>query len=298
MTPSGLTARPHRAGAALLASRSFAVLLAALALAVLCGCPAAVVRPDQPWQDAEAALRAHASMRRRLTSLRGEARVDQRGEDGGRVRGTVVLLVQRPDRVRFDAMTQFGPAAVLTSDGARFAFADFRERRYLHGPTCPENIGRLLGIPLSGEQVGTLLLGGTPRIVASASAIEVDAATGHYVVSLRGAGGLRQRIELGIREADRRAPPGQQRLRLLRSELFDPRGGLVWRVTYDDYRVVPLGEMGVAMPYEVRFEHPAQGTDTIMRFRELVPNPDLDPEVFHQGPIPGLADEEVPCGAP
>jgi hypothetical protein len=292
MTPSSFSVPPTRA---LLAAAALAI---PLLCACLAGCPASVVRPERPWRDADAALRAHASMRRRLHSLRGEARVDQRGDDGARVRGTVVLLVQRPDRVRFDVMTQFGPAAILTSDGARFALADFREHTYLHGPTCPENVARLLGIPLSGDQIGLMLLGGTPRIVARSSTIGVDAETGRYVVQLRGDGGSRQRIEFAIREADRRAPPEEQRLRLVLSELFDPRGRTVWRVSYDDYRVVPLGDMGIAMPFHVRFEHPARGTDTIMRFRELVPNPEIAAEVFHQGPIPGLVDEEVPCGAP
>ncbi len=30
-----------------------------------------------------------------------------------------MMFVERPDRVRFDAVTQFGPALSLTSDGDR-----------------------------------------------------------------------------------------------------------------------------------------------------------------------------------
>ncbi|MCG8555331.1 MAG: hypothetical protein MJD61_08600, partial [Proteobacteria bacterium] len=54
-----------------------------------------------------------------VRGLQAEARVDQRGTEG-RVRGTVWMFVERPSRVRFDVMTQFGPASVLTSDGRVF----------------------------------------------------------------------------------------------------------------------------------------------------------------------------------
>jgi hypothetical protein len=49
-------------------------------------------------------------------------------------------------RLRFDAMTQFGPAAILTSDGQRFAYSDLRSRRFLTGETCERNIARFLEI--------------------------------------------------------------------------------------------------------------------------------------------------------
>ena len=73
--------------------------------------------------------------------------------DRGRIRGTVLMFLERPNRVRFDVMTQLGPAAVLTSDGDTFQLSDLREGAFLHGPTCPENIARLLGISVDAENV-------------------------------------------------------------------------------------------------------------------------------------------------
>ena len=93
--------------------------------------------------------------------MRAEARVDQRAT-GGRIKGTVLMFVEQSGRVRFDVMTQFGPIAILTSDGAHFAYSDLREKRYLSGETCPENIARLLGVPLSAQETARFLLGGTP----------------------------------------------------------------------------------------------------------------------------------------
>lgn len=268
-------------------------LLLVFAALPLAGCPH-IVRPTQPWSDARAALRAHDSLRSRVLTLRAEARADQRGADG-RVRGTILMFVERPDRVRFDVMTQFGPAAALTSDGHVFAMADFRERRFITGRACASNIARLLGMPLTSAEVGQLLLGGTPRIESVRETIAVDEDDGRYHIVLHGRDGGRQEIELGIRAADEHAPPMEQRLRLLRSEVFDARGKTLWRVTYDDYRVVPLGEQGVAVPYEVFFEHPGRESDTRLRFEDIDLNVTVPDGAFQQSPAPGLRVEEVRC---
>ena len=268
-------------------------LVAALGAFLLAGCPH-VVRPTQPWSDAQQALRAHDSLRARVRSLRAEARADQRGAQG-RVRGTVLMFVERPDRVRFDVMTQFGPAAVLTSDGRTFAMADLRERTFRTGRACPSSIARLLGMPLSSEDVGRLLLGGTPRIESVRETIAVDEEDGRYRIVLYGRDRGRQEIDLGVRAADEHAPPAEQRLRLLRSEVFDARGRTLWRVTYDDYRVVPLGEQGVAVPYEVFFEHPGRESDTRLRFEDIDLNVAVPAGAFEQTPAPGLRVERIAC---
>jgi hypothetical protein len=189
-----------------------------------------------------------------------------------------------------------GPASILTSDGAEFALTDLRENRYLTGPTCPENIARLLGIPMSGEQVTLFLLGSTPRLEGAEQSIECTG-DGTYLITLR-RGAERQEIELSVREADREAPAEQQRLRLARSELFDGEG-TVWRATFDDWRVIPdpasAEGMGIAMPYEVRFEHPRENADTTVRFEQIDLNVEVPDEAFHQEPRPGLPVEQVPC---
>lgn len=271
------------------------VVLVAVALAVAlvaCGCPRAGC-PTTPHTDAMRAIRFHESMRARVRSIRAEARIDQRDRQG-RIRGTVMMFVERPNRVRFDAMTQFGPAAILTSNGRDFALTDLRENKYLQGPTCPRSIARLVGIPLSGEDVSRVLLGGTPLIAATQRTIECNG-DGGYRVELRAADGRRQVIELAVREHDLQSPPEEQRLRLMRSEVLDARGHTEWRASWDDYRVLPLGEMGVAMPYEVRFEDPSRGVDTLMRFRSIDLNVDVPAEAFVQSPRSGITVEHVSC---
>jgi hypothetical protein len=252
--------------------------------------------PTFPYTDALQALRDNASMRGQVSAIRAEARVEQRGNKG-RVRGVVLMFVQRPNRVRLDAMTQFGPAAILTADGGRFAFTDLRENRYLEGETCPYNIARLLGVSLSSEQASALLLGETLSLEGAERNIRCTS-DGNYVVTLRAADGTVQQISFMVADSDLGKPPGQQRLRLSQAELYRPSGKLAWRVTYDDYRMVSHAGIKTPMPFSVRVEQPAIGTDTLLRFRQIEVNPSIPSAAFVQTPPPGMRKEVVSCDEP
>lgn len=255
--------------------------------------------PRETFTSAAPLLRSFGSMRTPARAMRAEARVDRRDETG-RIRGTVLMLLQRPDRVRFDAMTQFGPAAVLTSDGEEFALSDLRENRFFVGPSCAENIERLLGLPLEGADVARFLFGESPLIEAESEQVVCDG--GHYVVTRTSAEGARQELTFDVRAFDVEAPPTEQRLRLRSSELRDASGAVVWRVRYDDHRVVedPLDtetpRRGVAMPFTIRFELPAHDIDTLVRFSSIDLNPSIPADAFHQEPRDGLTVQPVECG--
>ncbi len=269
-----------------------AVACAALFLTACPGRPC----PVQPFGEAAEAMSSYRDMRRPARVMRAEARVDRR-DGGGRVRGTVLMFIERDDRVRFDAMTQFGPAAVLTSDGETFALTDLRNNQYLEGPTCPANIERLLGLRFSAAEVTRLLLGETPRI--DASEMSMVCSGGRYRITLFQEGGRRQELEFEVREGDDGARPEEQRLRLRRSEVFARDGSREWRVTYDDYRFVRDATddrgRGVAMPFTVRFEDPRSGADTRVRFSEIDLNVVPPPGTFTQRPAPGLTQQRVGC---
>ncbi len=269
------------------------VALATLLAASACG---GLPHPRHAYQNATAMLEAHASMRARISNFRAEARADQRGRNG-RVRGTVMMFVARPDRVRFDAMTQFGPVLTLTSDGSEFALLDQRESKFIHGPTCPENIARLLGVPLRSEEIGTVLLGGAP-IAIRPTEREVRTRSGGYLAVLRDAARSREEIDIDVRPFDLERPIEEQRLRIARAELFDATGATIWRITYGDHRVIPPSEndaMGVAMPFRVRIEFPTRGEDTVLRFERIDPNVEIPPEAFSQSAPPGASVEHAAC---
>lgn len=252
--------------------------------------------PVHPYFDALQALRDNASMRKKVVAIQAEARVDQRGKKG-RVRGTVLMFAERPNRVRIDAMTQFGPAAVLTADGGRFAFTDLRENRYLEGETCPYNIARFLGVRLSADQATAVMLGETLLVEGIESAKSVVRCTpeGNYLITLRAADGKVQQIVLAVADGDLEKPPGRQRLRLLRAELFAKNNQLIWRVTYDDYQTVRRADIVTEMPFSIHIEQPTIESDTLLRFRQIAINPHIPPGAFLQTPPPSILKELVPC---
>ncbi len=281
----------------MLASPSAPSALASfLVLALVCtgasGCGPSGACPAYPHTLPSAALDAHREAREVTRVVRAEARVDTRGTEG-RVRGTVMMFLERPDRVRFDVLTQFGAAAILTSDGERFQLSDIRENRYLEGPTCPSNIARLLGVSLEGSEVARFLMGDTPRLdpAEASMACEGDG----YTVTLRAPDGRRQELAFLVPTADRNAPPAEQRLRLTRSELFDTTGHTVWRVRYDDYRVVRDGDSRVELPFVVHFEDERHDADTLVRFQDIALNVEVPEGAFSQTPTPGLTSEFVAC---
>lgn len=249
--------------------------------------------PAYPIQSAEQVLERNAQSARALLGIRAEARVDQRGSQG-RVRGTVLMFVERTGRVRFDVMTQFGPIAILTSDGARFGFADLREKRFMTGETCPANIARLLGVPLSATDTAHFLLGGSPLLQSVKSSTRWND-DGYYTVTLTGPKGERQELDLELDPQDRDKPPAEQRLALLRTELFDARGERVWRVSYSDLRRVESGGVQLRLPFSVQVEQTASRSDTLVRFKEMAINPAFRDAIFTQEPLPGMQLEEASC---
>lgn len=244
----------------------------------------------------------HASVRAWAGRLRAEARVDRR-DGGDRVRGTVFMMLERPDRVRFDAMTQFGPAAVLTSDGASFALTDLRENRFFAGPTCAENIARLLGMPLEAEDLARLLVGEAPeRSFETPGEGHLDCESGQYVIETTDpASGRVDRRVYDVRQADVEGPLESQRLRVREHTRHAADGTLEYRVRWDDYRFVEDLESsatpreGLAMAFRVQFEIPPRGIDTLVRFESIELNPTLESNVFVQDARDGLTIERVEC---
>ena len=271
--------------------------LIALSLLVV-GCPGRGA-PSRPFHEASAVLSAYRDMRRPARVIRARASVDRRGSEG-RIRGTVNMFVARPDRVRFDAMTQFGPAAILTSDGARFALMDLRERRFMVGPPCPENIERLLGLRFDGAEVARLLFGESPWI--DAERVEMTPRNGGYFLVRHGADGRRQELDYEVRVSDHDAAPEDQRMRLRQSALYGPDGQLLWRVSYREWRFVEdpgdthTPRRGVAMPFIVQFIDPRHGVDTEVRFSAIDLNVNPPRGVFTQRARPGLEVSHVGCG--
>ena len=235
-------------------------------------------------------LADHTSHVSGLRTLRAEAKVDQRGPEG-RVRGKVMMFLERPDHVRFDAVTQFGPALVLTSDGERFALSDFKADRFLTGPACARNIARMIGVALSAPDVVSVLFGDAPQLVTAEPSLQCSK-KGGYRVDQHAPGGETQQLEFKVHDDDFKKPPAEQRLELVRAERFDAKGKAQWRVTYDDYRPV---QGGVKLPYRVHVEDLVHDADAVLRFDEIDVNVAIPAGAFSQSPRAGLSIEDVTC---
>ena len=262
-----------------------AVLLLGIATA---GCKTGPACPVQARTDAAKALEDHAQQQTAWQSIKAEARVTQWGRNG-RIRGTVLMFLERPDRVRFDVMTAVGPAAVLTSDGENFQLSDLREGAFLHGPTCPENIARLLGISVDAENVLRLLTGDTPTIDATERSMECR--DGRYVVTLVAVDGTSQEVAFSVADADVDKAPDAQRLTLRRSTERAPDGKTRWEATYDDY----IDVEGRPFPTDVRFIDEVNDADTSVRVKSISLNPDVPEGAFQQAPNPGMSIEFASC---
>ncbi|MEM6960208.1 MAG: hypothetical protein AAF355_13955 [Myxococcota bacterium] len=286
-----------RRGLLVFSGRASALCLSVLwglaATGGLAGCSASC--PALRFTDPSHALLQHRQQRANARTMRAEARVEQFGGREGRIRGTVMMFVEQPDRVRFDVLSQFGPVMTLSSDGSRFALTDLRENRFLAGRTCPQNIERLLGVAMSGEEVARLLRGEPPRSEGARASLECTR-HGGQLLRLHGDDGRIQEIVYEVPERDALLPLSDQRLQLMRSQLFDAQGRTLWRATYADYRDVPVeAAKPVRMPFAVRFIDKS-GADTSFYFKEIELNVAIPAGAFVQAPRPGVSVELVACG--
>lgn len=270
------------------------VLAIGLAAFLLLGC-GRPPRPTLPIESPDRALELLASMRRTLFGLQAEARVEQRGAEG-RIRGTVLLMVVSPARVRFDVLTQFGPAATLTSDGETFELLDQREGRFLEGPACPSNIARFLGVALAPADVTRLLLGDAPIIEGGTR--EIETIRGGYIVTIYGEDRI-QEVEIHIRRGDEDAPPEAQFLRLARTEIFDADARPLVRAVFEDHRIVPDPDdpdgRGVAIPFRVTFDDFVRDSTTTVRMKEVELDVEVPDDAFSQERPEGMPSSYAPC---
>jgi hypothetical protein len=261
----------------------FAILTSLLASA--CGGPAC---PQQVHTNAKVLLDRHRAQRPVITTLRAEAKVDQRSKEG-RIKGKVMMFLERPDHVRFDAVTQFGPALILTSDGQNFALSDFKEDRFLTGPACERNIARMIGVALSGADVVSVLLGDAPQIEQTGTV--QCSGQGGYTVGVEHSG-LRRELELAVDPEDMKKPIHDQRTRLVAAVLRDAKGEVIYRVRYDDYRRV---QGGVMLPFTVHVIDERGEADALLHFQDIDVGVAIPEGAFTQSARPGLTLEEVGC---
>jgi hypothetical protein len=137
---------------------------AALLLATVAGCGARgrLALPTgagEPDDGAAAAFAGAATACREAKTLTAEIALSGRA-NGRRVRGRLLVGVERPDRLRLEALAQFGaPLFVLVAREGRGSLWIPREQSAVDNASVPELVGAVAGLERSGQELVALLTG-------------------------------------------------------------------------------------------------------------------------------------------
>jgi hypothetical protein len=211
----------------------------------------------------------------RVVSVRGEARLRATGE--GRVSVPAFVAARKPDRVRVEALDFFGnPAAVLVTAGGRLAIWDARGRTFYRGAATPENVAKLVRLPLASEELVAILCG-WPWL--EGEAVGADPGRGHVTLEVRD----------GLRTTTARVTAGAA---VSRASVRHGRRG--YDVAWEQRILVD----GAAGPGDVTIS----SEDPAVRIELTWPEPEvnvaLEDALFELRPPPGAAVVDLEEGGP
>jgi hypothetical protein len=246
-------------------------------------------------------------------ATQASAKVDEFG-DRGRVRADMLLFTARPARIRMDIVSPFGVAlATLTSDGARFALSDLRDKRAFVGPAAACNIARLTTVPVPGHVLVDLLRGEAPVLRHASGATRISwNDRGFYSLVIAGTEGAIEVVHLVPRPDDWGRPWTDQRLRVL-DVAVEQQGYILYhaelsahvRVSTASPRVDPDGlappippsgpVCDAEIPRRIHVEVPDPAADVRFNYEDVTWNPPLIDGLFEQTSSPGMRVEFVDC---
>lgn len=235
---------------------------------------------DDPRPEALVSGLAEEAAARR--SLRGVVRLSVDAEDAS-WRTTQRILALRPSRLRVEVMGLFGQvAAVLTTDGHTYQFAEAGRPGVERGRVTPDLLWQIARVDLAPEVAVGLLLGAPlptdGREVVAARELE----DGEIRVRLDDERG-RIRQELAFDGAGR----------LVGVDAWDARGAPSYEARFEEFRDV--GGQAFADRVDLRF--PRTGARASVRFRGVELNPEIAPRLFFlEGPERVSSDPELVGG--
>lgn len=237
------------------------------------GCPQHNPAPTdagQRFQRPEDLLTAMKRRAEETHSLRAQGVVDMRRR-GQRIKAHAIFTSVRPARLRFETQSFFDqPLSILVLDETRFCLWDLNEGRFLKGSARPENIARMLPVPMAPEAVVSLLMGEPP--VISFKRAELKWEDGHYLLLL---GTEEQTEEIRVNANSLQPMSAQAHI----------GGKLFFSLSYKDWEG-PL-------PRKVEFEMPEDQMKLKLRIKEVEANPPLPDSLFVLTPPEGMKVEEL-----
>jgi hypothetical protein len=270
--------------------------LAFLLASTTAGC--AIHPPASQPPTAEAALDRLRATGACGTAIQASAKVDHFGKQG-RVRGDVMLFAAAPANLRMDIVSPFGATlATLTSDGARFALADLRDKRFYVGAPSACNIARLTAVPVPGHALVSVLRGQAPLLKRAGEPTLAWSGRGYYVLVLPSTREAREELHLAPHPDDWAKPWSEQRMRLL-DVVVEQQGFVLYHAELADHRpahtagprvdpdgveppMPPGAPCDAEIPRRIHVEVPGEDADVLFRFDEVAWNPPIPEGTFTQ----------------
>lgn len=215
-----------------------------------------------------------------------EARASQYS-DSGALKGKLLILLQRPGRLRMEGLSPTDDAvSVLASDAERFTSFVRGESACWVGRACPDNVGRFASVPLEVDELVGVLLGRPPIIAHAAASMKWDASVGAYRLELEGAAS-----DLGLSHGrTQRLWVAHDDGRIVRVSLLEG-GRTRVDVRYSEFRRV--GDHLVPRRLDVALAR--DSTDLRLEYRDVDLAAELSAEAFVFTCPAGTTLEELPC---
>ena len=153
------------------------------------------------------------------------------------------------------------PAAVAAVNGEVVSLLDLRQGVLYRGEASSRNLRRVLRIPLRIQDLVSFILYQVPIIEHRVSTLEV-LSTGGYLLSLEGAGGLREKLTFDDRQ------------RLAEAHISD-QGKEFFSLRYENFSD---GEK--PFPRQFQLKLPDQRVEARIEFSSLETNVELDEKLF------------------
>ncbi|MCX5730525.1 MAG: DUF4292 domain-containing protein [Deltaproteobacteria bacterium] len=245
-------------------------------LAIAAGC--ARVPPPDLSQDPALLLEQVRAAQERVTACRGSARLSVSSSD---LSGSLDAWVaaEKGGRVRVEVFDFFGnPAAVLVAGGGRFALYDARAGALYRGDDSPENLARLVPVPIGARELASVICGSAPII--EGRAVLAQAGDGVLLLEIAGDSG-RQVLAVGEGGA-------------VRSVSFLPgaRPGKPWKAAFSVFRH-PAGRR---FPTDVELQGGGAGLSLHWK-DDLEVNRPPEPSLFQLDPPRGARVVDLAAGA-
>lgn len=266
--------------------------LAGLAVAVGAGCATGyVAQRPYPAPAADAVLKFLAARQAAVVGADLETRTTS-WLGAERTRATVLMLVDRAGRLRFEAEIALqGTVATLVTDGKSFALADYQSQLAKRGPACPENVAALVPVPLRPDEIAAILLGDAPigpGARVTGVAWDGKARADVLTIARQESGRPASNIHVSVRPLARAG-----HFDVVAVEGDGPGGKGRWRVAFDEREE----KAGYLHPGLIRFAEPGrsfeEGVEIKVKERRI--NPAFRPQAFTAEPPQGFPVEMVAC---